>query len=184
MELREIRYVYNNLRYTAKVQLLSPLTWIFLVNSDHAEPFHLEYDEVREKWVPIEENLEDKKLISSIGMELTKIYGRDIERTVSQSKFSSLDFFIADNRGQDIICFWDSELRIRVTSLTGSPLFLDPKELVFYGDDNGTPLVFQTIDYQGQDTEIILDAIKWYAEYLEYPDMIVSKDNPLSGFQA
>jgi hypothetical protein len=184
MELKDIRYVYNNFRYTAKVQLLSPLTWIFFVISEHAEPFHLEYDEERKKWMPIEEDLKDKKLIASVGMELTKIYGKDIERTLSRSKFSSLELFIADNGGQDIICFWDSELRIRVTSLTGSPLFHDPKELVFYGDDNGSPIAFQTIDYHGEDTSIILKAIEWYAEYLEYPEMIVSTDNPLSGFQA
>jgi hypothetical protein len=179
MELKEIDYVYNGARYPARVQLLSPLTWIFLVTSANFEPFHIEYDETRRKWITVEDDFEDKKLVSSIGAELTKIYGKDIQRTLSTSKYSSLDFFVVDNGREDIICFWDSELRIRVALLTDSPLFEDPKELLYYGDDFGTPIFFQTIDYHGEDMELILTAINWYANYLDYPQMVVSKQNPL-----
>ena len=183
MEYREIKYVKNGFKYEARVQLLSPLTWIFLINSVHFEPFHLEFDEMRKKWVAIEGDLVEKKLVSAIGAELTKIYGKDIVRTISNSKFSTIDFFIADNGHEDIICFWDRELRIRVSSLTGSPLFEDPNELLYYGDDFGCPIAFQTINYQGEDAELIISAIKWYAEYLGSPAMVVSKENPLSGFE-
>jgi hypothetical protein len=183
MELQEITYVYNGFRYKAPVQLLSPLTWIFLINSPHSQPFHLEFDEKRKRWIPVEEHFNDKKLASAIGAELTKLYGKDIERTLSPSKFSSLEYFVVDNGHEDIICFWDNEIRIRVASLTGSPLYEDPDELLYYGDDFGTPIAFQTIDYQGEDVEFILKAIKWYAEYLDYPQMVISKENPLSDFK-
>ncbi|HEY0771504.1 MAG TPA: hypothetical protein VGD31_14355 [Sphingobacteriaceae bacterium] len=180
MDSQEINYVYNGFRYRAGIQLLSPLTWIFLVDSQHFEPFHIEYDDTRKKWIAIEKHLNDNKLVSAIGAELTKLYRKDIERTVPSSKFSSLEFFVVDNGREDIICFWDSELRIRVAPLTDSPVYEDSKELLYYGDDFGTPVAFQTIDYHGEDPELILNAIKWYAQYLDYPQMVVSKENPLS----
>lgn len=179
MELKEIDYVYNGCKYQAKAQLLSPLTWIFLVTSAHFDTFHIEYDETRRKWLAVEDDFNDKKLLFSIGAELTKIYGKDIERTLSTSKYSSLDFFVVDNGREDIICFWDSELRIRVALLTDIRLYEDSKELVYYGDDFGTPIIFQTIDYHDEDVNIILNAINWYAEYLDYPQMVISKQNPL-----
>lgn len=179
MEIKEISYVYNGGKYRAKVQLLSPLTWIFLVTSATFDDFHVEYDEARKKWLAVEDDFNDKKLLFSIGTELTKIYGKDIQRTLGESKYSSVDFFVVDNGREDMICFWDSELRIRVAPLTDSPLFDDPKEVLYYGDHSGIPIAFQTIDYHGEDLEVILKAINWYAEYLDYPQMVVSKENPL-----
>ena len=179
MEPEEIDYVYKGGRHKVQAHLLSPLSWIFLISSTDFDPFHLEYDEIRRKWLPIEQSV-DTKLVSAISCELMKLYRKDIERTVSGTKFSSLDFFVIDNGREDIICFWDRELRIRVIPLTDSPLYQDRKELLYYGDDFGTPIAFQTIDYDGEDTEIILQAIKWYAQYLDYPQMVVSEENPLS----
>jgi len=180
MDSQEINYVYNGLKYKARIQLLSPLTWIFLIHCQHFDHFHLEYDETQKKWIAIEDR--DKKLVFAIGAELTKLYKKDIERTASSSKLSSIEFFVVDNGREDIICFWDSELRIRVISLTDTTVYEDPNELVYYGDGFGTPVAFQTIDYHGEDTGLVLKAIKWYAAYLDYPQMVVSEENPLSGF--
>lgn len=87
------------------------------------------------------------------------------------------DFFIFNNIDGDIIGFWDHQLRIRVVDIIDEPYQTDPNELHFYGDNRNIPIVFETIDYEGENISIIIEAIKWYAEYINYPQMKITREN-------
>lgn len=94
-----------------------------------------------------------------------------------QPDMSLTDYFICDTADGDIIGYWDEDVRVRVIRLTRNSFRPQPVEIQFYGDDHGVPLAFETIDYNGEDEETILNAIRWYADFLNYPQMKVTRNN-------
>lgn len=90
---------------------------------------------------------------------------------------SITDYFICDTTEGDIIGYWDEDVRIRVVRLTRNSFLPQHGEIQFYGDDHGVPLAFETIDYTDEDQEVILDAIRWYADFLNYPQMKITSNN-------
>lgn len=90
---------------------------------------------------------------------------------------SITDYFICDTSDGDIIGYWDEDIRIRVVRLTRNMFSPLPNEVQFYGDDHGVPLAFETIDYDNEDEALILDAIRWYADFLNYPQMKITRNN-------
>ena len=64
-----------------------------------------------------------------------------------------------------------SGIQVRVIRLEEmEPNFID-SEIHFFGDLRGVPLAFETIDYNAQGIDMVKDAIRWYAEYRQHPQM-------------
>lgn len=79
---------------------------------------------------------------------------------------------------RDVIRHRDGDLRIRVYCLNKDKYEPDPSELQFYANDNGEILAFETSGYDGSDPLLVIEAIRWYADYIENPKMEILAENP------
>ena len=69
---------------------------------------------------------------------------------------------------REIISQRAGSLRIAVYYLNEENFEANPAEICFYGIEYGHVFAFQTIDYQGEDPCLMIDAIRWYAEFQGY----------------
>lgn len=63
-----------------------------------------------------------------------------------------------------------TDLQIAIYHLGIEPFRHTPGKLVFYGDDHGDLLAFETA-FKAENTDLLTLALKWYAAYLDYPEM-------------
>lgn len=82
------------------------------------------------------------------------------------------------NPCRDIIRQRDGNLRILVYCLDTENFEVDPDELQFYADNNGELLAFETDQYDGVDPIAIIEAIRWYADYVDNPKMEILAEDP------
>ena len=82
------------------------------------------------------------------------------------------------NACKEVIRHRDGNLRIRVFCLGRDEYEPDPDELQFYANDNGDLLVFETSGYDGADPILVIEAIRWYADYIENPTMEILAEDP------
>jgi hypothetical protein len=54
-------------------------------------------------------------------------------------------------------------------------------ELHIYGEDHGEWLAFETEHWDGDNLDLITQAVVWYARYLDYPEMTISTEDPRPG---
>ena len=78
----------------------------------------------------------------------------------------------------DLICHRDSPLRIRATCLNENPFTPDHDEIQFYGTDEGNVYAFETVNYRSDDPALIIEAIRWYARYIDNPEMEIRPEIP------
>lgn len=142
-------------QFHATAQLLCPSALIFVVYYGETEPLHLEFNE--NGWEAIGEC--NELVVSAIGQELRNVYGNLISRSVVAEE----PYFILENGKEEIICFWEHDLRIRVTSSSENCILGDSREQIYFGNYQNAFRAFQTIDYHGEDPGIIEDAIQWYS---------------------
>jgi len=79
---------------------------------------------------------------------------------------------------RDVIHARDSGLRIRVYCLEDEPFHADSNEIQLYGDTGDSTYAFETIGIASEDALDIVDAIQWYAGYIEHPDMDIAPEDP------
>ncbi|WP_207425845.1 hypothetical protein [Pedobacter sp. SYSU D00535] len=79
---------------------------------------------------------------------------------------------------RDVIRHRDGNLRIKVFCLNREEFEPDPGELQFYGNDNGDLLAFETSGYDGSDPLLVIEAIRWYADYIDNPRMEILAEDP------
>lgn len=79
---------------------------------------------------------------------------------------------------RDIIRQRDGKLRILVFCLDKESFEPDTEEIQFYGNNNGTFLAFETSDYDGRDPVAVIEAIRWYADYIKNPKMEILAEDP------
>jgi len=82
------------------------------------------------------------------------------------------------NPCRDVIRHRDGDLRINVYCLGKDDFDPNPDELQFYGNNNGDLLVFETSRYDGNDPILIIEAIRWYADYIDNPRMEILAEDP------
>ncbi|WP_256012364.1 hypothetical protein [Desertivirga xinjiangensis] len=82
------------------------------------------------------------------------------------------------NPCRDVIRHRDGDLRINVFCLDKEEFEPNPSELQFYGNDHGQLLAFETSHYDGNDPLLVIEAIRWYADYIENPRMEILAENP------
>ncbi|MDF3078541.1 MAG: hypothetical protein K0S09_2430 [Sphingobacteriaceae bacterium] len=82
-----------------------------------------------------------------------------------------------DDDCHDVIRMRDSNLRIKILCLNGSKYSEPTDKLVFYGNNKGEVLAFESADNQNNFYKI-LDAIRWYSQYIENPTMEILSHDP------
>ena len=84
----------------------------------------------------------------------------------------------AENGCRDMIFHRDGSLRVCVYCLEEDIFELKPDELQFYGDNNGEFLAFETRGYNMEEPGLIIQAIRWYANYIGNPEMEILAEDP------
>lgn len=82
---------------------------------------------------------------------------------------------------EDVIRMRDSVLRIRVYCLNNFNYVEPAGKLVFYANNKGELLAFESTDDKF-DFYKILDAIRWYSQYLDNPTMEIQATDPRVSF--
>ena len=83
---------------------------------------------------------------------------------------------------RDVIRERDGNLRILVYCLSSESFNAQPGELQFYGENRGAFLAFETSGYDGEDPLLIIEAIRWYADYINNPRMEILVEDPRLDF--
>lgn len=85
---------------------------------------------------------------------------------------------------KDVIHSRDTGLKVRVFDLEKVNYQPNNSEIQLFAYANGTLLGFETINVTADDALDVLEAIKWYARYIEYPQMEILPEDPRIGQQA
>ena len=83
-----------------------------------------------------------------------------------------------DSPCKDIIYHRDGTLRIGVYCLDAGGFTANYEEVQFFADDHGEMLVFETMGYNGEEPGLIIEAIRWYASYIQNPGLEILADDP------
>ncbi|MDN3551146.1 hypothetical protein [Mucilaginibacter aquaedulcis] len=85
------------------------------------------------------------------------------------------------NPCRDVIHSRDTRLKVRVFCLDEERFSPDDNELQLYGYANNKLFAFETIEVMPEDAIDLVDAIKWYANYIRYPAMEILPEDPRPG---
>jgi hypothetical protein len=83
-----------------------------------------------------------------------------------------------ENICRDMIFHRDGTLRVCVYCLDEEPFEPNQNELQFYGDNNGELLAFETRGYNMEEPGLIIQSIRWYANYIGNPEMEILAEDP------
>jgi hypothetical protein len=83
-----------------------------------------------------------------------------------------------NNPCRDVIRSRDTGLRIYVYCLDKEKFTPNPDEIQLYGDDHGELRAFETAGITADDALDVASAIRWYADYLDYPQMEILAEDP------
>jgi hypothetical protein len=86
-----------------------------------------------------------------------------------------------NNPCRDVIHARDTGLKLRVFCLNEEAYHPDSNEIQLYGNTGDKFYAFETINIASDDALDIVDAIQWYAGYIECPDMDIVPDDPRLG---
>jgi len=100
--------------------------------------------------------------------------------SVYMSMDDSIFLLVKDpnNPCRDIIRQRDGDLRVLVYCLEEENFEPQPHELQFYADNNGILLAFETSRGDNEDPILVIEAIRWYADYIDNPRMEILSENP------
>jgi hypothetical protein len=87
-----------------------------------------------------------------------------------------------ENASRDMIFHRDGTLRVCVFRLNEENFKPKPNELQFYADNNGEFLAFETSGYDMEEPGLIIQAIRWYANYMGDPEMEILAEDPRPEF--
>ncbi|HVW98391.1 MAG TPA: hypothetical protein VHA56_20660 [Mucilaginibacter sp.] len=82
------------------------------------------------------------------------------------------------NPCRDVIYSRDTRLKIRVFCLNDEPFNPDSNEIQLYGYAQKKLFAFETINISAEDALDVVSAIRWYADYIDFPDMEILPDDP------
>jgi hypothetical protein len=85
------------------------------------------------------------------------------------------------NACRDVIHSRDTPLKIRVFCLDNEQFDPDADEIQLYGYAGKKLYAFETINILAEDALDVVSAIKWYADYIDYPEMEILPDDPRPG---
>jgi hypothetical protein len=86
--------------------------------------------------------------------------------------------------GRDVIHARDTELKLRVFCLENEPFYPNSNEIQLYGSAGSKLFAFETIDIASDDALDIVEAIQWYAGYIDCPEMDIVPEDPRADREA
>ena len=82
------------------------------------------------------------------------------------------------NSCRDVIHSRDTSLKIRVYCLEDESFDPGENEIQLYGYAGKELYAFETIDIKADDALDVVSAIRWYAAYIQHPEMEILPDDP------
>jgi hypothetical protein len=86
-----------------------------------------------------------------------------------------------NNPCRDVIHSRDTDLKVRVFCLDKEAFHPDSAELQLYGYADNSLYAFETLGIESDDALDIVEAIQWYADYIEFPEMEILPEDPRLG---
>jgi hypothetical protein len=86
-----------------------------------------------------------------------------------------------NNPCRDVIHSRDTDLRVRVFCLDKETFHPDSNEIQLFGHCNDQLFAFETLGIESDDALDIVEAIQWYANYIECPEMEIVPEDPRLG---
>jgi hypothetical protein len=96
----------------------------------------------------------------------------------------STDFYVIQTENGDMIRDAKSMLRINIFRLDTGLFQPNPTELQFYSIYPGVVLAFETVNIKDYLRPLVASALLWYAQYIGYPEMNISTEDPRSSLKA
>lgn len=81
----------------------------------------------------------------------------------------------------DVIYARDTNLKIRVYCPEEEHFDPDPGEIQLYGFAGERFYIFETIGLKAEDALDVVSGIKWYARYIDHPEMEILPEDPRTG---
>ncbi|MGZ3766726.1 MAG: hypothetical protein ACXVB0_16730 [Mucilaginibacter sp.] len=94
------------------------------------------------------------------------------------------NFYVIQTENGDMIRDVKSMLRINIYHLERSTFHPDPSELQFYSIYQGVYLAFETVNIKDYLRPLVASALLWYAQYIGYPEMHISSEDPRASLKA
>jgi hypothetical protein len=86
-----------------------------------------------------------------------------------------------NNPRRDVIHARGKGLKLRVFCLDDDPYHPDDGEIHLYGKGGGSMYAFESIDIASDDLPHIIEAIQWYGNYINCPELDIMADDPRPG---
>ena len=86
-----------------------------------------------------------------------------------------------NNPCRDVIHSRDTDLKVRVFCLDNEIFHHDANEIQLFGQCIDKLYAFETVSIASDDALDIVEAIQWYANYIECPEMEILPDDPRQG---
>ena len=86
-----------------------------------------------------------------------------------------------NNPCRDVIHARDTGLKLRVFCLDREPFHPESSEIQLYGSANNKLYAFETIGVTSEEALDVVEAIQWYAGYIDCPEMDIVPDDPRPG---
>ncbi len=90
----------------------------------------------------------------------------------------STNFCLKKTENCDTIQDERSVLRINIYNLGNGVFQPNPSELQFYGIYEDKCVAFETVEIKDFLRPQVASALMWYAQYIGYPEMNISSENP------
>ena len=86
-----------------------------------------------------------------------------------------------NNPCRDVIHSRDTDLKVRVFCLEHEAFLHDTNEIQLFGQCIDKLYAFETVSIASDDALDIVEAIQWYADYIECPEMEILPEDPRQG---
>ena len=96
----------------------------------------------------------------------------------------SSNLYLVQTETGDMIRDVKSMLTISVHHLNNEPFQPNPSELQFYSRYPGDLLAFETVNIKDYLRPMVASALLWYAQYIGYPEMNISSEDPRPSLKA
>lgn len=94
------------------------------------------------------------------------------------------NFYLLQTDDGDMIRDVKSMLRINIHRLNNVSFDPNPSELQFYSIYPGCLLAFETVNIKDYLRPLVAPALLWYAEYIGYPEMHITSEDPRPALKA
>jgi hypothetical protein len=96
----------------------------------------------------------------------------------------SNNFYVIQTENGDMIRDAKSMLRINIHQLGNRSFLPNPSELQFYSINSRVLLAFETVNIKDYLRPLVASALLWYAQYIGYPEMNISTEDPRPSLKA